>query len=157
MRGDQLARQWRVVRTIDAGPIAFPPDLLCFPLKSFASWRLCERHFHAETQRSQKRLFGFGLMFPVLQRIDGGLGALRRERNYVAAHLGVAKDSIYRWIEERGLPAQRAEELFRFKLSEVDNWVRAGSSGEAAGPPTVEKKANEQRKYHRPGRKIRRS
>lgn len=25
----------------------------------------------------------------------------------VAAHLGVAKDSVYRWIDERGLSAHR--------------------------------------------------
>jgi len=44
----------------------------------------------------------------------------------VADHLGVAKDSVYRWIEERRLPAHRVGRLFRFKLSEVDAWVRQG-------------------------------
>lgn len=42
----------------------------------------------------------------------------------VASHLGVAKDSVYRWIDERGLPAHRVGRLFRFKLSEIDDWVR---------------------------------
>jgi len=42
----------------------------------------------------------------------------------VAAHLGVAKDSVYRWIEQRKLPAHRVGRLFRFKLSEIDEWVR---------------------------------
>lgn len=42
----------------------------------------------------------------------------------VATHLGVAKDSVYRWIDERGLPAHRVGRLFRFKLSEIDEWVR---------------------------------
>jgi excisionase family DNA binding protein len=42
----------------------------------------------------------------------------------VATHLGVAKDSVYRWIEKRALPAHRVGKLFRFKLSEIDNWVR---------------------------------
>lgn len=42
----------------------------------------------------------------------------------VADHLGVAKDTVYRWIDERGLPAHRAGRLFRFKLSEIDKWVR---------------------------------
>ena len=42
----------------------------------------------------------------------------------VATHLGVAKDSIYRWVDERGLPAHRVGRLFRFKLSEIDDWVR---------------------------------
>lgn len=44
----------------------------------------------------------------------------------VAKHLGVVKDSIYRWIEGRGLPAQRLGRLWKFKLSEVDEWVRRG-------------------------------
>jgi len=42
----------------------------------------------------------------------------------VAKHLGVAKDSIYRWIEKRGLPAHKIGRLWKFKLSEVDDWVR---------------------------------
>jgi excisionase family DNA binding protein len=49
----------------------------------------------------------------------------------VAEHLGVVKDSIYRWIENRGLPAQKIGRLWKFKLSEVDAWVRAGGAIEA--------------------------
>lgn len=44
----------------------------------------------------------------------------------VAEHLGVARDSVYRWIESRQLPAHRIGRLWKFKLSEVDSWVRAG-------------------------------
>lgn len=43
----------------------------------------------------------------------------------VAKHLGVAKDSVYRWIESRALPAHRIGRLWKFKLTEVDDWVRA--------------------------------
>ena len=46
----------------------------------------------------------------------------------VAKHLGVAKDSIYRWIEHRGLPAHKIGRLWKFKLSAVDVWVRAGGA-----------------------------
>lgn len=48
----------------------------------------------------------------------------------VAKHLGVAKDSVYRWIENRGLPAHKIGRLWKFKLSEVDEWVRAGGADE---------------------------
>jgi excisionase family DNA binding protein len=51
----------------------------------------------------------------------------------VAAHLGVRKDSIYRWIESRGLPARKIGKLWKTKLSEVDAWVRA--RGQAEGSP----------------------
>ena len=48
----------------------------------------------------------------------------------VAAHLRVNKDSVYRWIEKRSFPAHRAGRLFRFKLSEVDAWVKQGGGNE---------------------------
>jgi excisionase family DNA binding protein len=46
----------------------------------------------------------------------------------VAKHLDVASDSIYRWIERRGLPARRIGRLWKFKISEVDERVRAGGA-----------------------------
>lgn len=48
----------------------------------------------------------------------------------VASHLGVNKDSVYRWIEKMGLPAHRVGRLFRFKLSEIDEWVKSGGAGD---------------------------
>ena len=50
----------------------------------------------------------------------------------VAGHLGVAKDTVYRWIERKSLPAHKVGRLWKFKLEEVDDWVRAGG---AAGDP----------------------
>jgi len=46
----------------------------------------------------------------------------------IAEHLGVAKDSVYRWIERKGLPAHRMGRLWRFKISEVDGWVLQGDA-----------------------------
>ena len=51
----------------------------------------------------------------------------------VAKHLGVAKDSVYRWIETRGLPAHKIGRLWKFRLSEIDGWVEA--SGTTADDP----------------------
>lgn len=48
----------------------------------------------------------------------------------VAAHLGVAKDTVYRWIEAKSLPAQRVGRLWKFKLSNVDRWVMDGMAAE---------------------------
>ena len=45
----------------------------------------------------------------------------------VATHLQVTKDSIYRWVDSKSFPAHRVGRLLRFKLSEVDEWVRSGS------------------------------
>lgn len=48
----------------------------------------------------------------------------------IAEHLGVTRDSIYRWIDRKGLPAHRVGRLWKFKVSEVDDWVRAGGVDE---------------------------
>jgi len=48
----------------------------------------------------------------------------------VTVHLGVNKDSVYRWIEKMGLPAHRLGRLFRFKFSEVDEWVKLSRTAE---------------------------
>ena len=36
-------------------------------------------------------------------------------------HLGVAKDFVYRWIDQKGLPAHKIGRLWKFKLAEVDD------------------------------------
>lgn len=48
----------------------------------------------------------------------------------VATHLGVAKDTVYRWIDAKSLPAQRIGRLWKFKLSDVDAWVRTGMAAD---------------------------
>jgi excisionase family DNA binding protein len=49
----------------------------------------------------------------------------------VAKHLGVAKDSVYRWIDTRSMPAHKIGRLWKFKLSAVDAWVLAGGADSA--------------------------
>lgn len=51
----------------------------------------------------------------------------------VAEHVGVARDTVYRWIEKKALPAHRVGRLWKFKLSEVDAWVRSGGADEPSG------------------------
>ena len=48
----------------------------------------------------------------------------------IAEHLGVTRDSIYRWIDRKGLPAHRVGRLWKFQVSEVDDWVRVGGANE---------------------------
>lgn len=45
-----------------------------------------------------------------------------------ALHLGVSKDTIYRWIANKQMPAHKIGRLWKFKLSEVDEWVRRGNA-----------------------------
>jgi excisionase family DNA binding protein len=48
----------------------------------------------------------------------------------LARHLGVVKDTVYRWRERKSLPAHKMGRLWKFQLSEVDAWVRAGGADE---------------------------
>lgn len=50
----------------------------------------------------------------------------------VARHLQVAEDTVHRWIARKRLPATRAGRIWRFKLSEVDAWLKAGGASEKA-------------------------
>ncbi len=45
---------------------------------------------------------------------------------------GVAKDTVYRWVDTQGLPAHRVGRLFRFRLSQVDEWVENSADHVAA-------------------------
>jgi len=46
----------------------------------------------------------------------------------IAAHLGISKETIYRWIEREKVPAHRVGRLWKFKTSEVDKWVMSGGA-----------------------------
>ena len=50
----------------------------------------------------------------------------------VAAHLQVARESVYRWVDSKGFPAHRVGRLLRFRLTEVDEWGR--TSGDRDSP-----------------------
>jgi excisionase family DNA binding protein len=41
----------------------------------------------------------------------------------VAGHRGAAKDTFHPWIESRALPARRDGKLWKFRLSEIDEWL----------------------------------
>lgn len=42
----------------------------------------------------------------------------------IGTYLGVKRDTIYKWIEEKKMPAHRIGRLWKFKKDEIDGWVR---------------------------------
>ncbi|WP_313468745.1 helix-turn-helix domain-containing protein [Streptococcus parasuis] len=48
----------------------------------------------------------------------------------IAEHLGVSKDTIRNWIKKKVIPYRRIGKLYKFKISEVDEWVDSGKSAE---------------------------
>ena len=48
--------------------------------------------------------------------------------NEAAKYLGVNKDTIRNWIKKTDIPACRMGKLWKFKKSELDEWVKSGKS-----------------------------
>jgi excisionase family DNA binding protein len=44
----------------------------------------------------------------------------------IAEHLGVKRDTLYKWIDRKKMPAHKVGRLWKFKKTEVDEWVRSG-------------------------------
>lgn len=44
----------------------------------------------------------------------------------IADHLSVSKDTVRTWIKDGKIPVYRAGKRYKFKISEVDEWVRNG-------------------------------
>jgi len=56
----------------------------------------------------------------------------------IAEYLGVSKDTVYSWINGRGMPAHRMGRLWKFKRLQVDAWVESGgASGRHPGEQQV--------------------
>lgn len=46
----------------------------------------------------------------------------------ICAYLGVSRDTLITWIAEKELPAHKVGRNWKFKPSEVDEWVKAGKA-----------------------------
>lgn len=44
----------------------------------------------------------------------------------VAEHLSLSVDTVRVWVRNGKLPVYRAGKRYKFKISEIDEWVRAG-------------------------------
>jgi excisionase family DNA binding protein len=51
----------------------------------------------------------------------------------IAAYLGIKRDTVYKWIERKQMPAHKVGSLWKFKRDEIDTWVRNGDAGDPAG------------------------
>lgn len=44
----------------------------------------------------------------------------------VAAYLGIRRDTIYKWIDRRKMPAHKVGRLWKFRRVDIDQWVMSG-------------------------------
>lgn len=48
----------------------------------------------------------------------------------ICEHLGVSRDTVLVWIKKREMPASKVGRLWKFKVSEVDTWIRSNQAAE---------------------------
>ena len=46
----------------------------------------------------------------------------------IAEHLGVSKDTIRNWIKKGAIPHRRIGKQYKFKISEIDEWLKSGEA-----------------------------
>lgn len=43
-------------------------------------------------------------------------------------YLDVSRETVLQWISNRGMPAHKVGRQWKFKISEIDEWVRSGEA-----------------------------
>ncbi len=46
----------------------------------------------------------------------------------IAAYLGIKRETIYKWLAEKNMPAHKLGKLWKFRKDEVDAWLRSGEA-----------------------------
>ena len=48
----------------------------------------------------------------------------------ITDYLDVSRETVLQWISNRGMPAHMVGRLWKFKISEVDDWIRSGGAAD---------------------------
>ena len=51
----------------------------------------------------------------------------------IAAYLGIKRETIYKWLAEKNMPAHRVGRLWKFRIKEIDKWVESGNASSKVG------------------------
>ena len=44
----------------------------------------------------------------------------------IGDYLGIKRDTVYKWISEKKMPAHRVGRFWKFKKDDVDEWIKLG-------------------------------
>jgi excisionase family DNA binding protein len=48
----------------------------------------------------------------------------------ICKYLSVTKDTVYKWIEQKQMPASKVGRKWMFQKDDVDKWVKSGKSAD---------------------------
>ena len=46
----------------------------------------------------------------------------------IAAYLGIKRETLYKWLAEKNMPAHKVGRLWKFRKDEIDEWVMTGEA-----------------------------
>ena len=56
----------------------------------------------------------------------------------IAAYLGIKRDTVYKWIADKQMPAHKVGRLWKFRKEDVDDWVRQDKAADKQRESTGE-------------------
>jgi excisionase family DNA binding protein len=48
----------------------------------------------------------------------------------ITDYLGISRETVLQWIKLRNMPAHKVGRQWKFKISEVDEWIRSGGAAD---------------------------
>ncbi len=81
-----------------------------------------------------------------MQNLEGDGGKIVRKDNIdnleewkpmaaIEKYLSVSRESVLQYINKKGMPAHKLGRQWRFKISEVDEWLRSGNAADVEDCP----------------------
>jgi excisionase family DNA binding protein len=52
--------------------------------------------------------------------------------DFITEYLDAARETVLTWITTRAMPAHKVGRQWKFKVSEVDDWIRSGGAADKA-------------------------
>lgn len=48
----------------------------------------------------------------------------------ITDYIGVSRETVLQWISSRNMPAHKVGRRWKFKISDVDEWIRSGGAAD---------------------------
>ena len=79
----------------------------------------------------------YGFLGDRLTMRDGKIGNMEKltgdrwlSVDEIADYLGIKRDTVYKWIDRKNMPAHKVGSLWKFRKDEIDDWVRSGAASD---------------------------
>lgn len=63
-----------------------------------------------------------------------------RPMSTVVEYLSVSRETVLQWIDKKSMPAHKVGRQWKFKISEIDEWIRSGGAADKPNPVNTAEK-----------------